>query len=181
MKKKYSNFSRYKDVDEKKFKKMKIKGDPEYVTACLTSIIKVNKEWIVPRENDRTEKIMADGYQWLTLFPKGEKFTIIAVFNEKSEFLEFYFDIAKKTKPKAIIPYIYDLYLDIVITKENEVIFLDEEELKKALETNEIKKKDYDQAKRTADKIVNRYHNPERFEDLKKVATQYLKQIVSMK
>ena len=55
--------------------------------------------------------------------PKGEKFTIIAVFNEKSEFLEFYFDIAKKTKPKAIIPYIYDLYLDIVITKENEVIF----------------------------------------------------------
>ena len=97
MKKKYSNFSRYKDVDEKKFKKMKIKGDPEYVTACLTSIIKVNKEWIVPRENDRTEKIMADGYQWLTLFPKRRKnFTIIAVFNEKSEFLEFYFDIAKK-------------------------------------------------------------------------------------
>lgn len=181
MNKKYANFSKYKDVDEKKFKKMKIKGDPEYVTACLTSIIKVNKEWIVPRENNRTEKIMADGYQWLTLFPKGEKFTIIAVFNEKSEFLEFYFDIAKKTKPKAIIPYIYDLYLDIVITKENEVIFLDEEELKKALETNEIKKKDYDQAKRTADKIVNRYHNPERFENLKKVATQYLRQIVSMK
>ncbi len=41
----------------------------------------------------------------------------------------------------------------ITETKENEVIFLDEEELKKALETNEIKKKDYDQAKRTADKM----------------------------
>lgn len=180
MKKKYSNFSRYKDVAEKQFKKMKIKGDPDYVTACLVDIVKVNKEWIVPRENDRQEKILGDGYKWLTLFPKGERFTIIAVFNENSEFVEFYFDIAKKIKPRAIIPYIYDLYLDIVITKENQVIFIDEKELKEALEVNEIKKKDYDQAKRTADKIVNRYHNPERFENLKKVAAQYLRQIISM-
>ena len=60
------------------------------------------------------------------------------------------------------------------MTKDNQVIFLDEEELKNALNTLAISQKDYDLAKRTADKIVNKFHNQQNFEELKETAGRFL-------
>lgn len=181
MKKKYANCSNFKDIEEKRFKKIRLRGNSEIGTICLTTILKVKKQWEVPRDNGNTEKILDVGYKWVTIYPKKERFAIIAIFDENNEFVEFYFDIAKKVKYKSIVPYIEDLYLDIVMTKDNKVIFLDEDELKKALQTNVIKQEDYEKAKKTADRIVNKFHNQERFDELKVAAIEYLEKLNELK
>ncbi len=177
MKKKHADYSKIKDILEKEFKKLDTKNDPEFGTVCLLNAKKVEKKWRVPRENGE-EVILDMGYRWLTLYPRDENYAIIAVFNSKSELVEFYFDIAKKVKYKARVPYIIDLYLDVVFTKENDVIFLDEDELEEAFKLLDIKQKDYELAKKTADKIVNRYHNQEEFDKLKEIASNYLDKLM---
>ncbi|MGN1330053.1 MAG: DUF402 domain-containing protein [Clostridia bacterium] len=174
MKKKFADCSKINDIQEKEFKKIAIKNDPYWATVCCTTILKVTNKWDVPRENGNDVTILDVGYKWITLYPKAENFAITAIYNAKSELVEFYFDIAKKVKYKSRIPYILDLYLDIVMTKDNQVIFLDEEELKNALNTLAISQKDYDLAKRTADKIVNKFHNQQNFEELKETAGRFL-------
>lgn len=174
MKKKYADCSKIDAIEEKEFKKVVLKNDPYFATACCTTILKVKEKWEVSRENKENETILDIGYKWVNLYPKDENFVITAIFNAKLELVEFYFDIAKKVKYKSRIPYILDLYLDIVITKDNQVIFLDEEELKKALDELVINPKDYELAKKTADKIINTFHNQERFEKLKETAINYL-------
>lgn len=178
MKKKHADYSKIKDILEKDFKKLDTKTDPEFGAVCLLNVKKVEKMWRVPRENGEDEVILDMGYRWLTLYPREGNFAIIAVFNAKSELVEFYFDIAKKVKYKTRIPYIIDLYLDIVLTKKNEVIFLDEDELEEAFKLLDIKQKDYELAKKTADKIVNKYHQPEEFEKLKEIASNYLDKLM---
>ena len=65
-----------------------------------------------------------------------------------------------------------------MLTKENDVIFLDEDELEEAFKLLDIKQKDYELAKKTADKIVNRYHNQEEFDKLKEIASNYLDKLM---
>ena len=78
------------------------------------------------------------------------------------------------------MPYTDDWYLDIVLTKENDVIFLDENELEEAFKMGEIDQTDYQVIRKTADKIVNKYHKPEEFEKLKKIADGYLDKLINM-
>ena len=108
MKKKHADYSKIKDILEKEFKKLDTKNDPEFGTVCLLNAKKVEKKWRVPRENGE-EVILDTGYRWLTLYPRDENYAIIAVFDTNSELVEFYFDIAKKVKYKARVPYIIDL------------------------------------------------------------------------
>lgn len=180
MKKKHADYSKIKNILDKEFKKLDTKTDPEFGAVCLLNVKKVEKMWRVPRENEEDEVIMDMGYRWLTLYPREGNFAIIAVFNAKSELVEFYFDIAKKVKYKTRIPYIIDLYLDVVLTKKNDVIFLDEDELEEAFKLLDIKQKDYELAKKTADKIVNKYHQPEEFERLKEISSNYLDKLMNM-
>ena len=63
---------------------------------------------------------------------KDENFVIIAIYDIKSNLVEFYFDISKDIKYKPKVPVIKDLYLDVVITKNNYVEFIDEPELEEA-------------------------------------------------
>lgn len=173
MKKKYANYPNIKEVLEKEFIKKEIVNNDNYACACLLDIKSVSKKWEVPRENG-TEIVLDNNYKWLTLYPTSENYSIITIFDDKNELKEMYFDIAKKVKYKARIPFTKDLYLDIVLTKENNVRFVDEEELNEALKNGDIKQKDYELARKTADKIVNKYHKPEEFEKLKEFAKQML-------
>lgn len=174
MKKKYADLSKVKDVGETEFIKIDTPNDPFFGSVCLTTIKQALKDWNVPRDNGTKEQILGENYKWINMYPKEANFCLIAIFNDKSEFVEFYFDIAKKVNYKPSVPYTEDLYLDIVITKENDVIFLDENELEEALKLSDIKQKDYELARKTADKIVNKYHKPEEFEKMKKIASDYL-------
>ena len=51
---------------------------------------------------------------------------------KKNEIIEWYFDVINKSGLENNIPYIEDLYLDIVITYLGEIFVLDEDELHQA-------------------------------------------------
>ena len=61
-----------------------------------------------------------------------------------------------------------------MLTNKNEVIFLDEDELNDALNAGNISKSEYELAKKTADKIVNKFHSQKDFQELKEKASAYL-------
>ena len=180
MKKKYGDLSKVKDIIDSDFVKLETPNDQFFGAVCMSYIKKVLNKWRVPRDNGNDEVILDMGYRWVTLYPRNENYSIIAMYNIKGELIEFYFDIAKKMNFKARIPYTEDWYLDIVLTKENDVIFLDEDELEEALKLADISQKDYETVRKTADKIVNKYHNPEEFEKLKKIADGYLDKLINM-
>lgn len=172
LKTKYADYPELKEIVNREFKKVEL-DDGFFAVVTLLNIIEVSKEREVPRSYGK-ETILANGYKWLTLYPREEKYTVTAIFNERNEVVEFYFDIAKKVKYKAKVPFTKDLFLDVVLTKENDVIFLDEDELDDALNNKVINKTDFELAKKTADKIVNRYHRPDDFERLKQMAERCL-------
>ena len=173
MKKKYGDLSKIKDIIDSDFVKLETPNDQFFGAVCMSYIKKVLNKWRVPRDNGNDEVILDIGYRWVTLYPRNENYSIIAMYNIKGELIEFYFDIAKKINFKARIPYTEDWYLDIVLTKKNDVIFLDEDELEEALKLADISQKDYETVRKTADKI-------EEFEKLKKIADGYLDKLINM-
>lgn len=180
MRKKYADYSNYKDILEKEYKKLDIKNDKYFEAATIIDIKKVAKQWVVKRKNGEEEIIMDAGFKWINLYPKEENFVIVAIFDTNLNIVEFYFDIAKDIKYKPKNPVIKDLFLDVVITHKNEVEFLDENELEEAYKMSEIKQKDYELAKKTADKIVNKFHKEDEFEKLKQIAIDYLNKLITL-
>lgn len=57
------------------------------------------------------------------------------------------------------VPYIYDLYLDLVIKSNGKEVVLDEDELKEALNNRDISKDDFNMAYKTMKKIQDKYRN----------------------
>ena len=68
------------------------------------------------------------------------------VYNQNKNIIEWYFDIAKKIGIENDIPYEDDLYLDLIITSTGEKRIIDEDELKEALENNDITKDEFELA-----------------------------------
>lgn len=180
MKKKYADHSKVKDILEKEYKKIDLKNDEYFAAVSLVDIKKVEKQWRIPRKNGDIDTILDVGYKWITLYPKDENFVIIAMYNAKLELIEFYFDIARKIKYKAKIPCYEDLYLDITMTANNEVEFVDEDELEEAYKLADVKQKDYENAKKAADRIVSKFHRTEEFEKLKEISTKYLETLINL-
>ena len=180
MKKKYADYSKDNNILEKEYKKLDTPNDPYFGAITLVNITKVKEKTIVTRDNGEEYIILDDGYKRLNMYPKEENFVIIAIYDIKSNLVEFYFDISKDIKYKPKVPVIKDLYLDVVITKNNYVEFIDEPELEEAYKMADIKQEDYELARKTADKIVNKFHNPKEFEKLKQTASDYLDKLMRM-
>lgn len=98
------------------------------------------------------------------------------MYNERNEIIEWYFDIAKKIGKENGIPYEDDLYLDILVRTDGDVILLDEEELIDALKRKEITKKDFDEANKLANDLMNKVKGKEK--ELKQFTDRYLEMML---
>ena len=78
------------------------------------------------------------------------------------------------------VPYAEDLYLDVVQTKNNNFIILDEDELKEALDKNEITDKEYDMAYLVKDKIIKNYSSEENFKELNRFTKECLNECLQL-
>lgn len=104
--------------------------------------------------------IIDNGYYIVEVIPKNENYIMRVFFNDKKERVEYYFDISLKNgvDSETKIPYYDDLFTDITVTDGN-IEVLDEDELKDALERQEITKGDYDLANKTRDWLLSTIKN----------------------
>ena len=122
----------------------------------LVKIINVEHPWIVS-DDEETRCILDENYHWLEIYPDNKNYAITAMFNTENKVVEWYFDMTKYNGIEDGIPYIMDLYLDLVFKSNGKWIVLDEDELQDALETNDITKEDFDLAYKTMNEIIELY------------------------
>ena len=105
---------------------------------------------------DNVKNVYIDeGYYLVEVTPLKEHYNIRYYFDANKNYIDCYIDISLKNGVEYQIPYYIDLYLDILHSpKTDEYFFVDEEDLKDALEKKKISKKDYDFAYRIGNKIM---------------------------
>ncbi|WP_055069734.1 DUF402 domain-containing protein [Clostridium massiliamazoniense] len=104
--------------------------------------------------------VLKDGHKWVQWLPKGEKYSVIAIYDENKYLTEWYVDILKNQGTEENgMPYYDDLFLDVVIFRDGSMILLDEDELLEALNNKEITREEYDLAYEEGKKILNRFRD----------------------
>ena len=149
-----------KEIDDEKFK-----GD-----IYLNYFKQVSNPDIIL---EKGVSILDNEYKWLEFYNYNSKVKLTAMYNEKNEIIEWYFDIARKIGKEDRIPYEDDLYLDVVLRPDGKIILLDEEELKEAYDKKEISKQDYDEAFNEANNLIKKIEGKEK--QIKEFTDKYLK------
>ncbi|MCM1120001.1 MAG: DUF402 domain-containing protein [bacterium] len=91
------------------------------------------------------------GLQWLSILPQDDFYCITAMMNAAGDILVWYIDmIAEQGICEDGIPYFYDLYLDLVVYPNGEIIEDDRDELEEALRQQDISQEQFNLAVHTA-------------------------------
>ena len=145
----------------------------------ITYIDKVNEPLVL--DVSYKNLCLADnGYIWTQYFPKACNYSSTAMFNERQEIIQLYFDVCdgNMVSPSGM-PYYDDLYLDVVLLSTGEVLLFDEDELEEALDNNDIKKEQYDLAYFEAKKLIKYIENNK--SELLSLNKKYLDYMISLK
>lgn len=99
------------------------------------------------------DTLIADNhYKWLQFAFKNEFFWLTAMYNDKNNLIQLYFDITNGNYFDDLSnPYFYDMFLDIVVTREGKIHIIDKDELTMALAENVIDAEQYNKAINKAD------------------------------
>ncbi|MCL2407612.1 MAG: DUF402 domain-containing protein [Defluviitaleaceae bacterium] len=127
-------------------------GIPGY--ASLIKIIEVYHPYVVG-EGDAAICIADNGYSELTFLPDNENWQMCAIYDDRDNIVEWYFDITRKnTTDESGNPYCDDLYLDAALMPDGRILTFDEDELADALRQGNITQDDHDMAYRTLEKLI---------------------------
>ncbi|WP_026673002.1 DUF402 domain-containing protein [Alkalihalobacterium bogoriense] len=145
LKRKFGDRSEWKRVTKRKYSQLYIdsKEFKGYIT--LLNTIKVTEPLSV-RYGEKNVCIVNDGYMWLQQFPLEEKHSVTTMFNAKGDIVQWYIDICLRNGIENDVPWMDDLFLDIVLLPTGEVIEKDADEIENALSDGIIDKTLYDLA-----------------------------------
>lgn len=98
---------------------------------------------------DFADVLIADvQYAWLQIALEGARAWLTAMFDEKGELIQIYFDITDGNLfTDTDNPCFDDMYLDVVLTPDESVHVVDEDELDAALSSGDITRLQYENAK----------------------------------
>lgn len=145
MERKYGDRSEWKRILKRKYAQAFIdtKEFKGYIT--LLNTIKVMKPlWV--NYGEKSVCIVDDGYMWLQQFPLEKNHSVTTMFNAKGNIVQWYIDICYKNSIENNVPYLDDLYLDIVLLPTGEVIVKDVDELEEAFSRGMVDQSLYDLA-----------------------------------
>lgn len=158
-----------KEVNGKRINRDRFKG---YIG--ITEIHKVTCPQIW-NYTDQPVTVCDNGMKWLSILPENECYCITAMMNADYDVQVWYIDIiASQGIDSDGIPYVYDLYLDLVVYPAGDIITDDLNELESALLEKEITKSHYDLAMNTS-----RYLNETLLSDLSHIK-EYTKQCLKL-
>jgi uncharacterized protein len=85
-------------------------------------------------------------YMWLQQFPIEKNHSVTTMFDARGEIVQWYIDICFRNGIENDIPWMDDLFLDIVLLPSGEIIEKDADEIEDALTKGTIDKPLYDLA-----------------------------------
>ena len=112
-------------------------------------VIEEAAEPLIVRDAGEELNIVERGYAWVQIAMKDQPFWLTAMFDERGELLQIYFDITGGNRfddPEN--PTFEDMYLDIVVNSRGELYVLDRDELDAALTAGAITQAQHDRAER---------------------------------
>lgn len=154
MKKKYINRKKWSRVLDSKFGFCKLNEKNITGVAGLLFIKQVKEPLIKKYKEDLELKIVDNNNYWLQIGIENSNYWITAMYDDKKNLIQYYIDITDRNIIKNSDSYFIDLFLDVVITINEEGIILDEDELEAALKQNVINKKQYEVAYLKAKEIL---------------------------
>ena len=114
-------------------------------TVSEKQIWKYNKNDVVVCDN---------GYHWLTIMPSDDFYCLTVMMDDSYEMKVCYIDmIDTQGYDDDGVPYFYDLYLDLIVYPDGNIITDDMDELQEALKMGEITDVQYHQAITTSQKL----------------------------
>lgn len=148
---------------EKEFTFKTFKFDEFEGIVSLSKLNKLTAPLVIKYEFG--DVLIADNnYKHLQFAFKNQNFWLTAMYDDKEQLIELYFDITNGNYFEDLSnPYFYDLFLDIVVTKDKKIYIVDEYELKMALNDKIITLKEYEKAQETAKWLYNYIENNKNF------------------
>ncbi|WP_226673373.1 DUF402 domain-containing protein [Rossellomorea aquimaris] len=145
LKRKYGNRVDWRRVEQRKYSQshLNTKEFQGYITLLKT--VKV-KEPLITRYGDKEICIVDNGYLWLQQFPSGKHHSVTTMFDANRDIVQWYIDICLEIGIEDGIPWMDDLFLDIVVLPSGEIFLLDEDELERAYKNGMISESMYDLA-----------------------------------
>ncbi len=114
-------------------------------TVSEKQIWKYNKNDVIVCDN---------GYHWLTIMPSNDFYCITVMMDDSYEMKVCYIDmIDTQGYDDDGVPYFYDLYLDLIVYPNGNIVTDDMDELEEALITGKITDVQYHQAITTSQKL----------------------------
>ncbi|MBO5279575.1 MAG: DUF402 domain-containing protein [Lachnospiraceae bacterium] len=124
-----------------------------YIGLLKINLVEKPQVW---KHNDEQITVCDDNFRWLTIMPENEYYCITAMMNEKNEIIVWYIDmLASQGCDADNVPYFYDLYLDLVVYPDGDVIEDDMDELEEALKQKDITEEQFKLAIETSRKLQN--------------------------
>ncbi|HWO75330.1 MAG TPA: DUF402 domain-containing protein [Bacillus sp. (in: firmicutes)] len=154
LKRKWGDRAGWKRVIERTYKQAYLDTNEFAGYITLLNIKKVSEPAFA--KYDEEEICIADnGYIWLQQFPLNAYHTVTTTFDSTGKVVQWYIDICIQTGVNNKgVPWMDDLFLDIVVLPSGKMFQLDAEELEEALEKGIINQDAYDLAWKEADRIT---------------------------
>jgi len=109
-----------------------------YITVSTLEQIEKPLFWTVPEGIDKNLCIADVGYRWIQFYLKDEWYSVIAIVDDKLNFVQFYVDLVMPYDVEEGIVVTRDLYLDYFIDWEGNYIELDVDEYQEAMLTGAL-------------------------------------------
>jgi len=159
MERKFANHPGWKRILENRFYCSYL-DSPEFRGHITLYCMDAVREPLVVEYFHQKTCIVDAGYAWLKQFPTGEHFTVTAQFDASARIVVWYIDVCLQTGvDQNQIPWLDDLYLDLVVSPEMEVEVKDADELLAARECGEITAAEFDLAWRAANRLMEQIAN----------------------
>jgi uncharacterized protein len=109
-----------------------------YITISILEEIQKPLCWKVPEGIHQNLCIADVGYRWIQFYPKDKWYSVIAILDDKLEFVQFYVDLVMPYDVEEGVVVTRDLYLDYFIDWDGNYIELDIDEYQEAMLKGEL-------------------------------------------
>lgn len=158
LKRKYGDHANWKRVLEKEYTSLFFDDNQFRGHITLLKVHEVS-EASYYHYGEKRVCIVDNGYSWLQHFPEGQHYSVTTMFDSEGTIVQWYIDICLQNGVENDVPWMEDLFLDIVVLPTGEVIQKDADELEEAFSAGIINEVLYKLAWNEADRINDLIRN----------------------